>query len=145
MQRHALLITKPILLATIVLWGQAALAETKSQSYRVTFESVATTCKTKHLLWPKGASVILLGESKQTTLQLPKGIALTGRALRAKRFRVSAKGIATVNKAVSARLSASGKADAQKIRLMLIAEYYKGKDSPVCSTTWKIDGKAKSQ
>jgi hypothetical protein len=127
-----------LILAGIAVTAGLALAQPRGgSSYDVTYQSVADDCSGQGMSMSKGL-VTLSQTGDRVTVNLAGAGSLTGSKNANGRFK--AQGAGAPAGELEARLSVSGRAGADEIQLIFIAEFYRGK-KPVCTQSWSGQGR----
>jgi len=108
-------------------------------NYTVKFEEIANNCTRTGMTLRKGT--VEIGKFKSDmTLTVPMTSTMYGSPPRKGKFRVKSKLGGTGIQGVLGKFSASGRANDGVIQFVLIAEFFTGKNKPLCTQSWNASG-----
>lgn len=111
-------------------------------SYAVTFEEVSNNCGVAGIGMNLGSAKVAVsqphgGHAVQVTI--PSVPIMSGTASKGGKFRAVARRGKTAIQGVDGRFSVAGRVDRKGMRVLFIAEYYRGK-KPLCTQSWNASG-----
>lgn len=122
---------------TLAMWANDARAQRApmrgATSFVVKFKKIADDCPKPQLRLTKAAVTVSVLRPKRGRMAIAPGPTLTGKLGPAGDFNMTTRRRGSV-------ITASGRMHRGRISMLVIAEYYRGRN-PVCTQTWNAKGK----
>ncbi|HTM19159.1 MAG TPA: hypothetical protein VL172_01580 [Kofleriaceae bacterium] len=126
-----------LLVLVVVAVGGVAHAQPRAGSYEVSYQAVADDCAGQGMSLAKGTVSLSQPRDSQLEVDIAGAGKLSGTRNANGRFKAQGPGSPAGD--LTVRLSVSGRAGADDIQLIFIAEFYRGK-KPVCTQSWSGQG-----
>lgn len=122
-----------------MLAGLAGPAAAQEGSFHITFEQVTSNCDPKEAgIFQKKGSLQLTSTPGGVQLQITGLPVMRGTQRDGNKLKAEAKD--TDGKGLRRHFRASGRARKNEVRILVIAEFYRG-DTSVCTQSWNVIGK----
>jgi hypothetical protein len=129
-----------VAVAVVAVAATAAVAQKRTTSYQVRFESVANNCRGTGIALSRAGVDLIAGPGTQLAVTIPMIPMMRGSTSKGGKFSARARRGKTGIAGLEGKFSIAGSVDAADISFVFVAEYYRGKE-PLCTQSWKGSGK----